>query len=1485
MHSLPPEGIAIIGADACFAGGVELDELWQSSSARASAIREVPAERWQPARYVAPGEPGPRAVHGGFLPPAALVFPAQRYRLPPRQVERMHPMDRVLLRTILRAIEHAHAGGGRELPRASTAIVVGAMGPGLDPGDPRILGFRRHEVTAAVAAAPAVQALDASRRAAILARIDAALADDMQRGAAGSDVTGSASILAGRVSNMLDMGGMHLVVDAEAASALVALDVAVRGLRRGDFEAVVVAAVSPWLSPQIFDLYGRLGVLRGGGVRPCVEPGQGLVPGEGAGAVVLKRLGDAQRDGDRVLAVVHGVGMSGQGRERVLPAISAGAFARAMGDALDQAGWQASSVSYLECHAPGVPDWDRAENEAIERVYHRNGGRPLRASVQDVAGYALSAAGMCSLVRAVLALDRGSVPPARAPGETHAPAGWLPGPRRVGITAAGLHGLACHVLLEAAPASGAAAPQAAAPRATDLAIVGMGGVFPGAPDVPRFWDNIVNRVDTITDVPSERWDPEPFYDADPERPGRIYSRKGAFVRDFRAQGERHGLPPRRLERMDRSQGFALEAARQALADAGLDPAAQDRTRIGVVLADMDWRAGELEPALWLAFLGFREPLHALLVDHGLASEVAGAVIAAATEEFRRRHPPATEDTLPGVLGSCTAGNVAYAFDLQGPCFLVESVCASSLAALQAASLLLSGQRCDVVVSGGVFANMTPEYYLANCSFRALSPGGIRPFDAQADGFVPGEGAGLVVLERAGAPGREPGAVYALVRGIGGSSDGRGRSIVAPNENGQVLAVERALAQASVPPHTVGFVECHGAGTVLGDATEVGSYTRAYGERDTRLGLTSIKSMIGHLSSAAGAAGLLKAALAIRHGVLPPSLGFHTPNDRLAELQSRFEVITEARPWIPDIGPRRAAVSAFGLGGTNFHVVLEEPGARPAADTADQPVETVIPAAEGAITEMPRRGTWTQALSGAHELRDRSGVHEVSEAAMLSLLVDAAARLYPERPVLALERVQIFEPRPCAPGPRVELALAAEARAIGDQEALVAVRIERPGTSVRACAVAQARLGPPGKGNGARSPHLGDLDAAGLARVLAATGSATHGAAGEPQLLGLARLALAPAPAPLRWHRAGRELVVTATAAVPPCILLAEHARWLIPIDPMAVEPFGPGGEVRDRSLFPLLDRLLRSEGSRREIARDVSLESEPYLEDHCLDSVSVVPGAVHFETMVEAGLLCRPSGTPVAIENVDVPLAVRVLPGRGVRMRAVVEAAPARMAIRLVSDFVDAHERVLVTDRVHATGEVVFGDPLPPRRATPHAALLRWIARGGADFAPCYSDPRENTTVGPRLWALQWVRRFGQHELLACVRTAAQERLLRSAGAPRFRLDPFLLDGCFQAAGVLSTLCYRRMSLPAGARQLRIHREAEPHEPLYVHVVLTGLHGEDQTRCNIQVMDATGHLVWDIEDYRAYLTWPLPDREVGMERLVAGAHTPHALAQDMEPRP
>jgi acyl transferase domain-containing protein len=1482
MHSLPPEGIAIIGADACFAGGVDLDELWQSSSARASAIREVPADRWQPARYVAPGERGPRAVQGGFLPPAALVFPAQQYRLPPRQVERMHPMDRVLFRTTLRAIDHARAGGGRELPRESTAILVGAMGPGLDPGDPRILGFRRHEVMAAVAAAPQVQALDASRRAAILERIDATLADDMQRGAAGSDVTGSASILAGRVSNLLDLGGMHLVVDAEAASALVALDVAVRGLRRGDFEAAVVAAVSPWLSPQIFDLYGRLGVLRGGGVRPCVEPGQGLVPGEGAGAVVLKRLGDAQRDGDRVLAVVHGIGMSGQGRERVLPAISAGAFSRAMADALDQAGWQASSVSYLECHAPGVPDWDRAESEAIERVYHQNGGRPLRGSVQDIAGYALSAAGMCSLVRAVLALDRGSVPPARTPGET--PAGWLPGPRRVGITAAGLHGLACHVLLEAAPAGGAAAQQPSTARATDLAIVGMGGVFPGAPDVPRFWDNIVHRVDTITDVPSDRWDPEPFYDSNPDRPGRIYARKGAFVRDFHFHVERHGVSPRRLERMDRSQGFALEAARQALADAGLDPSSRDRTRIGVVLADMDWRAGELEPCLWLAFLGFRERLRALLVDHGLTPEAAGAVIAAATKDFRRRHPPATEDTLPGVLGSCTAGNVAYAFDLQGPCFLVESVCASSLAALQAASLLLSGERCDVVVSGGVFANMTPEYFLANCSFRALSPGGIRPFDAQADGFVPGEGAGLVVLERASAPGQPPERVYALVRGIGGSSDGRGRSIVAPNENGQVLAVERALAQATVPPHTVRFVECHGAGTVLGDATEVGSYARAYGARDAKLGLTSIKSMIGHLSSAAGAAGLIKAALAIRHGVLPPSLNFHTPNDRLAEMQDTLEVITEPRPWISDSGPRRAAVSAFGLGGTNFHVVLEQPAARPDAAIADQPAALTIPATDIAITEMPRRGTWTQTLSGAHELRDRSGVREVPESTLLWLLVQAAERLYPDRPVLALERVQIFEPLPCAAGARAELALAAETRAISDQQALVAARIERPGTSARSWAVAQVRLGPPGQGNGARSPHLGDLDVAGLERVLAVTGSVTHGAVGDPHLLGVARLALAPAPAPLRWHRAGREIVVTATAAIPPCIVLVEQARWLIPIDPLAVEPFGASGEVRDRSLFPLLDRLLRSEGARREIARDVSVESEPYLEDHCLDSVPVVPGAVHFETMVEAGLLCRPTGTPVAIENIDVPLAVRVLPGRGVRMRAVVETTPERMAVRLVSDFVDAHDRVLVTDRVHATGEVVFGDPLPPRRATSHAALLHWIARGGADFAPCYRDPRENSTVGPRLWTMQWVRRFGQNELLACVRTAAQERLLRSAGAPRFRLDPFLLDGCFQAAGVLSTLCYRRMSLPAGARVLRIHREAGPHEPLYVHVVLAGLHGEDQARCNIQVVDGTGHLVWDIEDYRAYLTWPLPDREVGMERLVAGAHTPHALAQVMEPR-
>ena len=267
------------------------------------------------------------------------------------------------------------------------------------------------------------------------------------------------------------------------------------------------------------------------------------------------------------------------------------------------------------------------------------------------------------------------------------------------------------------------------------------------------------------------------------------------------------------------------------------------------------------------------------------------------------------------------------FNFTGPNFITDAACASSLAALQAAVEGLEHDQFDAVLTGGVDRSMGPESYIKFCKIGALSAGGSRPYSDKADGFVMGEGAVIYLLKRLEDAERDGDKIYALIRGIGGSSDGKGKGITAPNPLGQQRAIERALQNAGISPDEVSLIEGHGTSTKVGDVAEVGSLRSVFGSYGLKTGsiaLGSVKSNIGHLKSAAGAVGMLKTILALNEHVLPPSANFEKPNPNIDFSTIPFAVNTQSRDWSVSNGNYRyAGVSSFGFGGTNFHVILEE----------------------------------------------------------------------------------------------------------------------------------------------------------------------------------------------------------------------------------------------------------------------------------------------------------------------------------------------------------------------------------------------------------------------------------------------------------------------------------------------------------------------------------------------------------------------------------
>ncbi|HUO59276.1 MAG TPA: SDR family NAD(P)-dependent oxidoreductase [Candidatus Acidoferrales bacterium] len=462
-----------------------------------------------------------------------------------------------------------------------------------------------------------------------------------------------------------------------------------------------------------------------------------------------------------------------------------------------------------------------------------------------------------------------------------------------------------------------------------IAIVGTGAILPDAPNVPTFWSNIKDGKYSITEVAPERWDPALYYDADPHAPDKCYSKIGGWVREYTWEPAkwRLAIPPCVVDAMDIAQRWAIACTRQALDDYGHPQRSFDPDRTAVILGNA--MAGEKH---YLTALRVYFPEYATELEH--SSSFAALPEALRTEIKRelqqriaKRLPEISEDTMPGELANCIAGRIANIFNLHGPNFVVDAACASAMAAFNAAVEGLIENEFDFAITGGIDRNMGASTFIKFCKIGALSATGTRPYGKGADGFVMGEGAVIFLLKRLADAERDGDHIYAVLRGIGGSSDGKGKGITAPNPVGQKLSIERAWRNAGIAPTTATLFEGHGTSTRVGDVVETQCLSEFASKsnlpRDS-VALGSVKSNIGHLKGAAGAAGLLKAALALRDKVLPPSLNCATLNPDIDLSHSPIYVNSEMKPWdVKDGAVRSAGVSAFGFGGTNFHAVLEE----------------------------------------------------------------------------------------------------------------------------------------------------------------------------------------------------------------------------------------------------------------------------------------------------------------------------------------------------------------------------------------------------------------------------------------------------------------------------------------------------------------------------------------------------------------------------------
>ncbi len=935
--------IAVVGMACRFPGANDTAQYWQNILSDVYSIAPMPAERFNAGRYF---DPEIGCYGKSYCQLGGLVsehdFDARAFRMTPKAVASTDIAHlwalEVARATLLDAGYDPFALQGKNV-----GVVVGHARGSMMTAD-MAFGTAAEGLVRSLSDSTALKDLGLCELADLKDDVVRRIHDRYPRRTEDGAVGSMTSALAGLVSHSFGLTGRHMVVDAACASSFAALEIGARALQQGKMDACLVGGASYSQEISVI-MFAQSRALSPNGSFPFDQRADGFISSDGFGLFLLRRLDDAIRDGNHIRAVIRGVGGSCDGKGKALWAPRREGQVMAMGRAYKESGVNPGTVDLIEGHATSTPLGDRTEIEAVHEVFaEARGGKPIAiGSVKGNIGHAREAAGAAGLTKGILALEQATLPPT---GNFRNASDGIPwsdvavevsteaqpwkikdGPRRVGCNAFGIGGLNYHVLVEEAPpkrrvfASTGAEP---APRlevtATpvercDIAIVGAGARYPGSPSVEALLKNLAAKKDLTIKVPGNRWPTEIYHQAGDRAPYRTYLDRGGFVNDFEPDWRRYKMPPKLVERNDPLQFMLLDSAMDALQMAGLNPKTFDRERTAVMMGTVFGSDYALELSLAIRSLEVAE-----VVLESMGRQGDEALLQDLLAALRSDLPSINEDSSGSFSSSTLASRIAKTLDFMGPAYAIDAACASSMASMEAACELLRDGAVDLAIAGGGDRAMRVQRYEAYCQFYALTKTGHpRPFDVEADGFLPGEGAGALVLERledAKAKGHN---ILAVIEGVGSSANGDKKSLYASSTDGLARAMQRAFTQAKIDPDQVGFVECHGGATALGDKTEVSAIREVYGPRKTPLTLGTIKSSIGHTQGAAGAASLIKAALTLHQGELVPTLGFeqaHPDHGFGAELR----VNQNCEPY----EAASTAVSSMGLAGINYHALLSKP---------------------------------------------------------------------------------------------------------------------------------------------------------------------------------------------------------------------------------------------------------------------------------------------------------------------------------------------------------------------------------------------------------------------------------------------------------------------------------------------------------------------------------------------------------------------------------
>jgi len=944
--------LAIIGMGCRLPGADNLDEFWRLVLEGRCAVREIPPEILDRELYY---DPRKGTLNKTYSTLAGLINrrPLDRSICAlPEELERSVDVAHVRMCEVAAAALR-HAGMDPfALPYRNTGVFIGhAQGSTLS-GD-CTFSMCLEEAAQFLREIDAFRALPADEQETLLreflATIRAVLplpTRDMP------DV--ATSMIAGTIAKAFGLNGPFLALNSACASSLQAMLLGARALQLGRIDMAIAGGASDCKCDSLV-LFAAAQSMSATGTRPFDADADGLICSEGYAAVVMKTLERALADGDRVLAVIRGFGVSADGRGKSLWAPRKEGQIVAMEEAY-RAGLDIADLQYLEAHATATQVGDATELNAVAEVLAGRlpPGRKIPiTSAKANLGHTLEAAGVAGLIKTVLCLQHRTIPPAanvtnlnpkidwaRAPVYVPlAPEPWpepLPGkPRRAGVNAFGIGGLNMHVVVDEFTEDSkrlvrvpVAAPSAQTPAGTDVdgspdanavAVIGLGCMFAGAPNAAAYWDLLTSGRDPKSHATLDRWRPDLARLPGTQQPFQGTADLGGYITGFQYDWRAHKLPPKQIAQADPLQFMLLEAADEALRDAGYDRRPFERRRVGVVVGTEfggDF-AFQLQMALRLPHMN--HVLAQLLTARG-RPDLAQTL----PKQFADRlleHWPALIDESGSFSTSSLASRITKTWDLQGGAAAIDGGNASALTVLASGVDMLLAGDCQMVVCAAGQRRMSLLTYATLAQAGLLSAGTPRsPLDAQAGGLVPGEGVGVVLLKRLADARRDGDRIHAILRGIGVAHD------AAPGCALQ-LAIERATQATHVQPGDVALMEVDTTGVTPLDQEQLralGEVQRQAGRRQPLL-LSSVVAQIGYTGGASGMAALLKAILELEHGQLPATPGFTQPAAPIAQSDGMLAVVTTLTPLQQATadGRQLAAVNSVNKGLT-YHAILERP---------------------------------------------------------------------------------------------------------------------------------------------------------------------------------------------------------------------------------------------------------------------------------------------------------------------------------------------------------------------------------------------------------------------------------------------------------------------------------------------------------------------------------------------------------------------------------